>query len=541
MAANGTLKGVAPGATLLAYKVLDSSGSGSWSGIIAGLERAVADGARIANLSLGGTGYPDDPVSKAVDNADAAGMLCVVAAGNSGPAYQTVESPGVARSALTVGATDKSDQIAYYSSRGPVDIGGGAFLIKPEILAPGVTITSTIRGGGYGAKSGTSMAAPHVAGAAALVRQARPTWTPGQVKALLTGWARPLNFDAATQGSGRLDVAASFAANALFEAANVSFGLVRGSLAVTRQQDVQLRNPGTLSRTYNLSVAGTQPAGATLTVSPNSVTLGGGAAGAVRVTLTIDPTVTPDMEDWPFSYEARLRADPVSGSSTAVALAGGLPLVFHKGPSVDLVFDDGLIVLGFYNAVTDSHRPRSVMPTSPAIQMLPAGKWDLFATWATWGNSKWTYHTVIVPDVTVPRTGSVELRKSQATVPVTLAPTDELHRPLTEPVDIREIAAYGRFGASPARSFGSIYVPKGSDLLFSPLSAPHGVAVGAIAYARTPKRFYSYTWWSTGLASAQTIPKSNSTFRRLEADFVPPRQAEPRWYRGVTFVGTGSG
>jgi subtilisin family serine protease len=170
IAANGTLKGVAPGATLLAYKVLDRSGSGSSSDIIAALERAVADGAGVANLSLGGSGYPDDPISRAVDNADAAGMLCVVAAGNSGSGYQTVESPGVARSALTVGATDKSDQIASYSSRGPVDIGGGAFLIKPEMVAPGSTITSTIRGGGYGAMSGTSMATPHVAGAAALVR-----------------------------------------------------------------------------------------------------------------------------------------------------------------------------------------------------------------------------------------------------------------------------------------------------------------------------------------------------------------------------------
>jgi hypothetical protein len=361
------------------------------------------------------------------------------------------------------------------------------------------------------------------------------------VKALLTGWARPLDLDAATQGSGRLDIAASFAANALFEAANMSLGLVRGSSPVTRRQDVQLRNPGTSSRTYNLSVAGTQPAGTTFTVSPNSVTLAGGAASAVRVTLTVDPSVTPDRDDWPFSYEARLRADPVSSSSTAAALDGGLPLVFHKAPSVDLAFDAGLSVLGFYNPATDSHRPLKVIPASPAVQMLPAGQWDVFATWETLDGSKRVYQTVIVPAVTVPGTGSLELRKSQATVPVTLAATDELHRPLTEPVDIGEIATYGRFGASPARSFGSISVPKGADLLFSPLTAPYGVAVGASAYAGTTNRFYSYTWWSTGLVSAQTIPKSDATFRRLAADFVPPRQAGARWNRGVTFVGTGVG
>ncbi len=124
VAANGTLKGVAPGAKLMAVKVLDQYGMGSFSNVIAGIEWAVDpdgnpgtdDGAQVINLSLGGPGDPDDPVSQAVDNAVAAGVVVVVAAGNSGPGYETLGSPGVARNALTVGASDKKDQIAAFSS-----------------------------------------------------------------------------------------------------------------------------------------------------------------------------------------------------------------------------------------------------------------------------------------------------------------------------------------------------------------------------------------------------------------------------------------
>lgn len=104
-AGNGTLDGVAPGANLMAYKVLDSSGSGYTSWIIDGIERAVNDSADVISMSLGGTGNPDDPLSKAVDTAVENGAVAVVAAGNSGPDYQTIGSPGTARKAITVGAT----------------------------------------------------------------------------------------------------------------------------------------------------------------------------------------------------------------------------------------------------------------------------------------------------------------------------------------------------------------------------------------------------------------------------------------------------
>ena len=221
VAANGVVKGVAPDARLLAYKVLDASGSGPSSTVIAGIDDAVDpdgnpatnDGARVINLSLSGFGDPDDPMSQAVDNAAALGITVVVAAGNSGPGEQSIGSPGTARRAITVGATDKFDNPASFSSRGPVIWNNGAIL-KPDIVAPGVAICSTRWASSWAgaecidsvhvALSGTSMATPHVAGVAALLLQKNPSWTPANVKAALRSTALNLTQPKTMQGYGRV-------------------------------------------------------------------------------------------------------------------------------------------------------------------------------------------------------------------------------------------------------------------------------------------------------------------------------------------------
>lgn len=213
-AANGTLQGVAPDARLLAVKVLGSSGRGWSSDTIAGIEWSVDpdgdvstdDRADVMNLSLGSGGDPDDPVSLAVDTAVGAGIVVVVSAGNSGPEYFTVGAPASARHALTVGASTKADSMASTSSRGPSMI---VYQIKPEITAPGVNILSTVPSGscflcnpsGYTRLSGTSMASPHVAGAAALLLELHPAWTPLRVKAALLGSAVDLAVDPLPTGN----------------------------------------------------------------------------------------------------------------------------------------------------------------------------------------------------------------------------------------------------------------------------------------------------------------------------------------------------
>ena len=363
-AGNGALKGVAPNATLMAYKVLDSSGGGYDDDIIAGIEKAVLDGADVISISIGGSGDPDDAMSKAVDAAVDSGVVVAVAAGNEGPYNGTISSPGCARKAITVGAVykegdpgrneltslminglgravnslfvqyskvsseegisgeimdvglgltsdysgkdcsgkialirradpariipsnqvknayksgcvgaviynnindnslydnngylfwtvhnlssipivwiNKTDgeylaslasnttvtakmtvsldpvRVADFSSRGPVYM-----FNKPDVLAPGVRICAARSGDAFEGEgdpcfddkhillSGTSMATPHVAGAAALLKQKNPSWSALEIKAALKNTANSLGANPQIQGAGVINVSAA--------------------------------------------------------------------------------------------------------------------------------------------------------------------------------------------------------------------------------------------------------------------------------------------------------------------------------------------
>jgi serine protease AprX len=119
-----------------------------------------------------GEGCTWDTLQSVVNNTRAAGILVVASAGNSGSGCNTINNPpAMYGSAFTVGATDNIDNIAPFSSRGP---GSGTNLLKPDVTAPGVSVLSSTKTGGYGYLSGTSMAAPHVTGLVALMLSADP-------------------------------------------------------------------------------------------------------------------------------------------------------------------------------------------------------------------------------------------------------------------------------------------------------------------------------------------------------------------------------
>ncbi|GAA3485262.1 S8 family serine peptidase [Streptomyces yanii] len=295
-ASGGKYKGVAPGADLYIGKVLNSAGEGSDSGVMAGMEWAVAQGADVVSMSLGSAADSDgtDPLSQAVNQlTESSGTLFVIAAGNTGPAKGTVGSPGAAEDALTVGAVNKQDQLASFSSRGPVK---DTFAVKPEITAPGVGIVAARAAGtamgtpvdaNYTSASGTSMATPHVSGAAAILAQRHPDWTADRLKQVLVSTAKQGSYTAYQQGGGRVDVPKAIDATVYSSPAVVSMGKKSAESAPVTKT-VTYTNTSSTDKTLSLrlfSVGETAPPpDGTFTLSADSVTVPANSTADVTVT-----------------------------------------------------------------------------------------------------------------------------------------------------------------------------------------------------------------------------------------------------------------
>ncbi|MER5965227.1 S8 family serine peptidase [Streptomyces sp. NPDC002057] len=290
----GVYKGVAPGAKVISGKVLDDEGFGDDSAVLAGMEWAAAEGADVVNLSLGSGDSPGvDPLEAAVNTLTAEkGILFAVAAGNDGEfGDSTLGSPGTADAALTVGAVDKDDKLAGFSSIGP-RLGDGA--IKPDVTAPGVAVTAAAAPGsaidtrpgtphpapGYLQIDGTSMATPHVAGAAAILKQLHPEWKSTELKGALVASTKGGAHTAFQQGSGRVQVDRALAQSVIADPVSLSFGEARWPHAddplVTRK--VGYRNLGTSDVTLDLSVSTLDPTG-------KQAPAGFFTLGATRVTV----------------------------------------------------------------------------------------------------------------------------------------------------------------------------------------------------------------------------------------------------------------
>ncbi|MFD3664858.1 S8 family serine peptidase [Streptomyces sp. NPDC058659] len=305
----GKYKGVAPGAKVISGKVLDDDGYGDDSAVIAGMEWAAAEGADVVNLSLGSGDSPGvDPVEATVNRLSAEqGILFAVAAGNEGEGgSSTVGSPGSADAALTVGAVDKDDNLAPFSSIGP-RVGDGA--VKPDLTAPGVAITAAAAAGstidkrpgtphpapGYLQIDGTSMATPHVAGAAAILKQRHPDWKSTELKGALIASTKGGDHTAFQQGSGRVQVDKALTQSVIAEQVSLNFGMAQWPHADDKPltQKVVYRNLGSTDVTLDLSVTSRDPAGKPVpgffAVGASTVTVPAG--GTADVDLTADTRI----------------------------------------------------------------------------------------------------------------------------------------------------------------------------------------------------------------------------------------------------------
>ncbi len=296
------VSGIAPKAYLGNYKALtvptaDYGLDGNSAEIAKAIDQAVADGMNVINLSIGEPEVEPrrDIVVQALDNAAAAGVVPVVAAGNDFAigGLGSVGSPANAPAAITVAASTlgiggpRADVIASFSSGGPSPI---SLLPKPDLTAPGVSVLSSVPPKDWQYWDGTSMATPHVAAGAALLLQRHPSWTVQQVKSALASTGDPVHPRGSSaeitplrEGGGRIDLVRADQPLIFTNPTSLGWGLVRRGFSGTEQ--LATTDAGGGSAPWTVSVrAQSMPRGATLT--PATTTLVAGAALPLRLTVS---------------------------------------------------------------------------------------------------------------------------------------------------------------------------------------------------------------------------------------------------------------
>jgi hypothetical protein len=439
----GRYRGVAPGARLLVGKVLGNDGSGTDSQVIAGMEWAVAQHARVVNMSLGalparpgfcllGTG----PVSQAVDSLSAGGTLFVVSAGNNGQfGAETINEPGVASGALTAGAVDSAGRLAFFSSTGPRCSDDA---VKPDVTAPGVGVVGAraagtalgqgdgIPGDGpvnvyYTRASGTSASAPYTSGAAAVLAQEHPVGL--QLKAALMDSATPASGTGVfAQGDGQVSLARAVAqhSSATPSVSDVLPWPHTSPVAIT----VVYHNNETAALPLSIAVAMTGPDGRPapagmfrVRAARVTVPAGGSLKAAVTVNAAAGPTGL---------YGGWLAATGPDGTLLHTALGVEdqpqlekvtIKAIDRRGTDISSREDFGIVVI---SVATGQQQQVDISPAGDLSLAVPPGRYDFFgsvptaAAGSSPGSSTLVDHPVV--DVTRDLTVTFDARQG---VPVT--------------------------------------------------------------------------------------------------------------------------
>jgi len=332
--ANGAITGVAPEVRFLAYAVCNAVGDDCpESDIIAAVDAAYADGADIISMSLGEMFQPTDGVGAlefALEAAVARGVFAAVAAGNAGPGTGCINSPGEAESVVAVGAsydlgtTDRSDDTIWdRSCRGPSAWGR----LDPDLVAPGKSIHSTWwPGHGYRVLEGTSMATPHVSGAAALMLEADSSLTPAIIRSRLMHSATTMGYNVFDEGAGLINARsaieyvldADVSGSDRWEVSLLPGGKARANLTV--------QNRGNASVTVNLSSSsfsdkeGTADITSDYMILPESFTVNASSNKTVGIYFRAPENAIPAV------YGGALTVSASNNQTLRVPVAVSVPL-----------------------------------------------------------------------------------------------------------------------------------------------------------------------------------------------------------------------
>jgi hypothetical protein len=524
VAANSdSLKGVAPHAKLMAFKVLDKDGWGSESQVLAGIERVTdpnddgnfSDMVDVVNVSLGGSGSPNDALSTAVDNAVKLGITFCIAAGNSYNFY-TIGSPGTARLAITVGAVDKNDVIASFSSKGPNSV---IYSIKPEVVAPGVNILSTLPGNNTGQMRGTSMATPHVTGVCALLKSLHRNWSPAQIKSAVMTTALDLGQEAMAQGAGRIEALKSAEVSTFVVPSQLSFGLADFTPIWTRADTVWVTNRSLQSQSFTISFDNLG-SGILITANPSTFSLTQNDSQQVIMNLLVDNSLVPYPHEGSLSYSGKAH---ICGTKDTLHI----PWAFVKAAKVTIAFDQPYanfvlanqtyVILSFEATWSDS---------THAEFIVPEGTYDLFSFF--WGSS---IQSVLQEGLSISNVASLSVSSTDAKYSVALQGVDQKGQPLSSCQSLNRAFL---FAFPDSSRFGGWSITGSIDsMLVSGFSSRFKLICGESAF-QPPNSIYSINYdLLEGLQGNRSLVNRVSEFytQNLRAKFPPSPQ-----YQKIDYV-----
>jgi len=514
-AGSGRSGGYEPRARLLAYRVLDKSGIGQSDDVIAAIELAIADGARIINLSLGAAGGSEnDPLSRAVNEAVKRGVVVVVAAGNGGPFLYTIQTPANAALSLSVGAVDADGKPANFSARGPLS---GSYRIKPDLVAPGVDILSAYPGARYLRLSGTSMATPAVAGLAARLWIERPGLTALQVRSLLIQSATVLPYARWEVGAGRINLSKAYQRTWGMYPELITLPVVTGPSSLPKrvyQDTLTVFNPSPTSRELRFE-AQILPS---ISLKPiPGITLPAQSSLRVPLHLEIDDANIPYAQKLPPLYTGSLRV--ISSSPSLPNDTLHLPISLAKASQLHLGFDfpPDLVV------VHDREKDwvfRSNTGNELFIE-LGKGQYDVIALRVDDG-TKWIKEEILVEGNT-----PVSLNRSEAAYSLEF----ELKSPENTPVGAcdfhRELLEYQKTGLQISFQYDapcSLNTTKKPRSMISSFSEAYRYEVNHMAYGQqTNYEYWVYPFELTGgLRENRLLRSDPSRLRKIRWQYASP-------------------